>query len=176
MEELAVLLNLIEAHIAWPTHILYNIIVLMGKPTGGTRPIAFMPMLYRIWTKVRKPYLTEWESEHVGDWDAAIRGSSALREAALSQFHHEIAHYTEKDNGAILFDMAKFCDNIDIVELCTQASDTEYQPVLLALGMLMHMALRGIKAYNTHPGSQCPKNEALGIKQEADGLSQTYEK
>eukprot|EP00973_Karenia_brevis_P012876 1747469-Karenia_brevis.AAC.1 len=25
----------------------------MGKPQGGTRPIALMPMLYRIWTKIR---------------------------------------------------------------------------------------------------------------------------
>ena len=54
--------------------------------------------------------------------------------------------------------MQKFYDNIDIIELCTQASDTEYQPVLLALGMLMHMALRGIKAYNTHPGLVMPQH------------------
>ena len=61
LEELAAVLNAIEQHVAWPARVLYNLIVLMGKPGVGTRPIALMPVIYRIWTKVRKPYLMEWE-------------------------------------------------------------------------------------------------------------------
>ena len=57
LEELAEVLNNIEQAMAWPSHTLYNIIVLMGKPGGGTRLIALMPMIYRIWTKIRKPFL-----------------------------------------------------------------------------------------------------------------------
>ena len=54
-ESLAELLNSVERAVAWPAHILYNIIVHIGKPTGGTRPIALTPMLYRMWTKLGGP-------------------------------------------------------------------------------------------------------------------------
>ena len=94
----------------------------------------------------------EWEAKSVGDWDAAIRGSSALRAALLSHVHDEIALYQELERGAILYDMAKFYDNIDICLLCAEAMRCGYPAMMLALGMQMHMALRGLKAYNTHPG------------------------
>ena len=45
---LADLLMKIEREVHWPDHIYANLIVLMGKPAGGCRPIALMPMLYRI--------------------------------------------------------------------------------------------------------------------------------
>ena len=62
-EALANLLNCIEQEMAWPIQVLYNFVVLMGKPTGGTRPIALMPMIYRIWTKIRRPLISRWEGD-----------------------------------------------------------------------------------------------------------------
>ena len=38
----------VEASKAWPGYTHYNIIVLMGKPAGGVRPIALMAMIYRL--------------------------------------------------------------------------------------------------------------------------------
>ena len=72
--ELTKLLNTIEATVAWLQHVLLNIVTLMGKPNGGTRPIALMPMLYRLWSKIRRPYISEWERAHQGPWDAAAPG------------------------------------------------------------------------------------------------------
>ena len=43
--ELAKLLNHVESKLTWPAHIYHNLIVLMGKPAGGTRPIVLMPMV-----------------------------------------------------------------------------------------------------------------------------------
>ena len=46
-----ILLNIlqdIETSKAWPGYTYYNIIVLMGKPTGGVRPIALMATIYRL--------------------------------------------------------------------------------------------------------------------------------
>ena len=114
-QALADLLNSIEQKCAWPIQVLINIIVLMGKPQGGVRPIALMPMIYRIWTKIRKPLLVEWEYENRGPWDAAVRGSSALRAAILSAFHDEIAHYNDEYLTKILWDMEKFYDNINSI-------------------------------------------------------------
>ena len=38
LQQLTEVLNLIEAGGAWPTHILLNLVILMGKPGGGSRP------------------------------------------------------------------------------------------------------------------------------------------
>eukprot|EP00973_Karenia_brevis_P073066 10148155-Karenia_brevis.AAC.1 len=64
----------------------------MGKPQGGTRPIALMLMLYRIWTTIRKPYIPKWERANAGPWDAAVEGSSALRTALISMSGNELAY------------------------------------------------------------------------------------
>ena len=72
-ESLATLLNMVEACGSWPTHILANTIILMGKPTGGSRPIALMPMLYRIWTKARKKQIQEWDSEECRTSGSRVR-------------------------------------------------------------------------------------------------------
>ena len=48
IQELTALLNEVEQQLTWPAHIYYNLIVLMGKPAGGTRPIALMAMIYRL--------------------------------------------------------------------------------------------------------------------------------
>eukprot|EP00973_Karenia_brevis_P058155 8095589-Karenia_brevis.AAC.1 len=64
----------------WPSCLLYNIIMLMVKPQGGTRPIAVT-------------YIQKWERANAGPWDAAVEGSSALRAALVSMFGNELAYY-----------------------------------------------------------------------------------
>eukprot|EP00973_Karenia_brevis_P031413 4333116-Karenia_brevis.AAC.1 len=64
-----------------------------------------MPMLYRIWTTIRKPYIQKWERANAGPWDAAVAGSSALRAALTSMFGNEIAFYRGEATSATLYDM-----------------------------------------------------------------------
>ena len=95
------LLNRIEQVGTWPAHMF---IVLMGKPPpGGVRPIALMPMIYRLWAKVRKPELDVWDVANVEPWDAAVKGSSALRAAILSMFHDELAALSQEEVIRILW-------------------------------------------------------------------------
>ena len=85
----------------------------MGKPDGtDTRPIALMPMIYRLWTKIRKPELSEWERLAAGEWDAARAGSSALRAACLSLFQDELHVLLGEHVSAMLWAMEKFYDNV----------------------------------------------------------------
>ena len=44
LEEFVVLLNTTERAGAWPDHTWLNIIIMMGKPGGGSRHIALMMM------------------------------------------------------------------------------------------------------------------------------------
>ena len=71
---------------------------------GGTRPFALMPMLYRLWSKIRRPYLTEWERAHQGPWDAEAQGS----------YLDSVNKYLGEHNTVVLFDMEEFDDNMHI--------------------------------------------------------------
>ena len=134
LEAITHLFNHIEHHGVGRGHIYYNIIVLMGKPTGGSRPIALMPMPYRLWTKIRRPYIIKWELAHQGPWDAAVKGSSALRAGLLSLVRDEMAIRPGKDTLITLWDMEKSHDNIDIEILVEEAEKLEYPTMLLSLG------------------------------------------
>ena len=101
-DDFAEVLNSVERLGAWPIQSRMNIIVLMGKPAGGLRPIALMPMLYRIWSKARRQHLIVWEKENQGPWDAAVRGNSALRAAIIGTFFDEVASYRNDNIATVL--------------------------------------------------------------------------
>ena len=124
----------------------------MGKPTGGPRPNALMPVVYRTWTKIRRTQIDAWEVARAGPWDAAIEGSSALRARILSVLGDEIAVRTGNDTWSTLLDMGKFYDNIDIPQLIELADHQAYPALILNLGLQMHMAPRGLRCYRHCPG------------------------
>ena len=55
INKLTKLSNHVEHRLSWPAHRYHSLIILVSKPTGGTRPIALMPMIYRLWTRIRRP-------------------------------------------------------------------------------------------------------------------------
>ena len=136
----------------------YNLIVLMGKPAGGTCPIALMAMIYRLWTKIRRPEIDSWESAWAGPWDAAVKGSSALRAAILNLLQDEIAVYRERHTLTTLWDEEKFYDNIDIIQVMGKSTEVEYPLDILILGLQLHMSPRGFKCYDHCPGVVLPRN------------------
>eukprot|EP00973_Karenia_brevis_P088788 12313293-Karenia_brevis.AAC.1 len=83
-------------------------------------------MLYRIWTKIRKPYSQKWERANAGPWGAAVEGSSALRAALTSMLGNEIAYYRGEATLSTLYDMEKIYDNISIPVLIREATRLGY--------------------------------------------------
>ena len=158
LEQLLALYQEVERHGVWPTGIVANIITLMGKPKGGSRPIALMPMFYRVWCRARRPYIDTWENTTAGGWDAAVKGSSALRASILSQLRDEVAIANGDDTLTILWDMEKFYDNICIARLLREACRLRYPMLVLRLGIIMHMAPRLLRTYNFIPGLVQPRN------------------
>ncbi len=45
----------------WPSSIALVLIALLPKPDGGLRPIGLMPMLVRLWSRVRRSVAVQWE-------------------------------------------------------------------------------------------------------------------
>jgi hypothetical protein len=87
--ELLKLLRDCERSLTWPAQLEHNVIALVPKPTGGERPIALTVSLYRLWGKMRKHLVSQWEDKHHGFWDTAIRGSSPLRAALIRELKNE---------------------------------------------------------------------------------------
>ena len=61
---------------------------------------------------------------------------------------------------SVLFDMAKYYDNIDILKPIELADHREYAPLILNQGLQMHMAPRGLRCYR-HCPSQVQPNHGI---------------
>ena len=67
-----------------------------------------MAMIYRLWTKIRRPYIVQWEQAYAGPWDVAIKGSSALIAGILFVLNDEIAARLGNETLSVFSDMEKF--------------------------------------------------------------------
>ena len=117
-----------------------------------------MHMIYRLWAKVHKPELEVWDVANVEPWDAAVKGSSALRAAILSMFHDELAALSQEEVIRIFWDMEKFYDNIHIGKLIQRAKEYGYPIRTFALGIQMHLAPRIVKAHGNLTMCKQPSN------------------
>jgi hypothetical protein len=106
--ELAGLLRDCEQALKWPRSVLLIIVAMIAKPGGGQRPISLTAALYRLWARIRRPRIAEWEDGFVGFWDTAVRGSSPLRAALLRELFGEICTTLGVPVANLLWDMEKF--------------------------------------------------------------------
>eukprot|EP00973_Karenia_brevis_P080186 11122523-Karenia_brevis.AAC.1 len=67
-------------------------------------------------------------------------------------FGNEVAYYKGEAILSTLYDMEKFYENISIPILIKEASRLGYPPLVLKLGLQMHMACRSIRCYQFRPG------------------------
>ena len=88
--DIADLLNECERLGTWPWQPLCSLIVLLGKPGGGERPIGLLCMLLRLYARVRRPQTRSWSAKWAEHWDDAVRGSSSLRSALLQRLRIEM--------------------------------------------------------------------------------------
>jgi len=125
--------------------ILVVLIGLLPKPKGGERPIALTAMLYRVSMKLCKSFISDWDKEAAGFWDTAIKGSSCLRAALCRALKVEMAHARGYATIGLLWDISAFFDSIRIHRLIDLSLERGYQPMVLALAMQVHNAIRAFK-------------------------------
>eukprot|EP00959_Pyramimonas_sp_CCMP1952_P152678 3194545-Pyramimonas_sp.AAC.1 len=53
-----------ESWARWPSSMLSVHIMLLTKPQGGFRPIALLPSLYRVYTKVGITHVRVWAARY----------------------------------------------------------------------------------------------------------------
>ena len=75
--DLCELLNHVEPACTWPWQLLSTSIMLKPKPDNTDRPLGLLPMMVRIWEKIRQPPMQAWCRERAGPWDQAVERSAA---------------------------------------------------------------------------------------------------
>jgi hypothetical protein len=88
--------------------LVYNVIKLLVKPEGSDRPITLMPMVIRIYFKMRGKETRAWGTSQQKHWDAAVRGSSALRAAMVAKLMDEMAPLEGLLRVSVQWDLEKF--------------------------------------------------------------------
>ena len=69
-----------------------------------------------------------------------------MRAALARELRMEVAGNLGICAGGVFFDMAKFCDSLDPMIVLEKAMDKGFHPVVLLLGLEVHMAPRVLKA------------------------------
>jgi hypothetical protein len=148
INELRRLLIEVERSVMWPRQVLLNIAVFLGKPTvpPSERPITLTSGLYRLWCKLRRPEVLEWETGAAGFWDKAVAGSSALQAALHRKLRHEVASELGACTGGVYWDMAKFYDTLKPDIVMERAMAMGFPLRTLVLRMMVHQAARSLRA------------------------------
>ena len=147
-------------------------IVLIPKPLGGgDRPIALAGMLYRLAMSVKRPQLTQWDSQvaHTEDWAMPQRG--AERAIAHSELRTEIAHFKGLVSGGALVDMETFYDNVPLSTLIAHAAHSTYPPHLFRLSLALCLAPRYIRYAGTWSLEVAPAGGLLAGDPQATSLA-----
>ena len=116
------------------------------------------PRLGLCFGKIRLPEVDAWEQAWAGPWDAAVKGSSALRAAILNLLQDEVAVYRGRHTLTTLWDEENFYDNMDVVQLMDKSVEVDYPLDILIPGLQLHMSPRGLKCYDHCPGVVLPRN------------------
>ena len=86
----------------------------------------------------------------------------------------EISVATNQFVGSVLWDMEKFYDNIDIVKLVRFATRLSYPVRLKALGLIMHMAPRLIRAGESYAYARLPTNGIIAGCSQSNAFARAF--
>ena len=145
MRALVALLHRIENKRRWPLHVLCILIALLDKAAGGTRPIAPIAMIVRVWCRCRNWRGQKWLASCVAGFDDAVAGRSAEMAVYDRAVANESAASLGFDVVTAYLDGHKFYDNINLVMLAGEAAASGYSPMVLCMLLRLYAAVRVIR-------------------------------
>ena len=90
------------------------------------RPIGILSFFYRIYARLHRVEVLEWEESLDKEWDAAIRNNSALQEAITQMLFDEAAIRAGKTVMEIYLDIKIFYDHISWYKLLWHAASQNF--------------------------------------------------
>ena len=94
------------------------IMVFLAKPEGGQRPIGLMPLLARIWSRIRQRECAKWERTLS---QAPFWGTTAARGCDKAAWLHNVfvshAKHAQEEAASFYVDLLKYYEHIGHAEL-----------------------------------------------------------
>ncbi len=111
---------------------------MIEKAKGGHRAVATLVSLYRIWAKVRKPLLTEWELRNDRPYLAAGKGRSPQTSVWRQACHAEAAVEEGYHSATLLWDLSSFFEAVRREPLWHRAKRLGFPLPLLKVALCMY--------------------------------------
>ncbi len=142
-ECLAVLAALVEASElvgSLPRQLHFVTVPLLDKQKGGHRPISIYPAMYRLWTRVRKPYTEAWERQHQRAYFASAKARSAQDAVWRQAVKAEMGVAVGGQAASVFWDMTMFYEHVRRDVLCARAAAIGFPQPLLRLALSTYAA------------------------------------
>ncbi|CAE7236857.1 unnamed protein product, partial [Symbiodinium sp. CCMP2592] len=138
--QLAGLFRLAETDLTLPLQMLTVQVALLAKTPEKERPISLTSVLWRVYSKLRRPLLESWLKEYAAfaPFDSATPGHTSL-DPALSRLIKAEDHKFRKVTFITLFvDLEGFYDGVDFSRLISQGKALSFPPLLLELSLQLY--------------------------------------
>ncbi|CAE7770088.1 unnamed protein product [Symbiodinium sp. CCMP2592] len=138
--QLAGLFRLVETDLTLPLQMLTVQVALLAKTPEKERPISLTSVLWRVYSKLRRPLLESWLKEYAAfaPFDSATPGHTSL-DPALSRLIKAEDHKFRKVTFITLFvDLEGFYDGVDFSRLISQGKALSFPPLLLELSLQLY--------------------------------------
>ena len=95
-----------------PTQLRMHLVVMLPKNSEIERPIALTSVLWRVWCRLRKPLLDDWQRSLPADMDHdRARPGACVLHVALERLLRQKVHRARHKSGlTVLMDMSTFYD------------------------------------------------------------------
>ena len=142
------LLHHMERTAELPTQLQMHLVVMLPKNQKLERPITLTSTLWRLWCRLRKPLLDQWQQNlpSTMSHDRARPGANVLHVALERLLRQEVTKARQQHGITVLMDMSTFYDTINLVKLQEEAIDLDYPPLMLELAMQLYCGPKAILA------------------------------
>ena len=131
-----------------PTQQQMHMVVMLPKTSSKERPITLTSILYRVWCRLRKPLLDQWQRALPPsmDHDRARPGAQVLQVALERLLRQEVHRANHQHGITCLMDMSTFYDTINLTRLQQEALQLAYPPLMLEMAMQVYTGPKAIVA------------------------------
>ncbi len=143
--EFADLIRECEEKVTVPIQVLFNLMALLPKPTGGERTVCLQALWHVVWSSIRGTRIKQWDAQQAQHWDSAIRGASAQSAGTMRRLLDELAVLSGQDTIGVYWDLQKFYDSIDIIKLIELSTRRGFSVAVAAIDLQVHLGLRLLK-------------------------------
>ena len=140
IQPLLSILQDMEAKAELPTQLTMSLVVMLAKNEKVERPITLTSVLCRVWCRMRKPLLDEWQRTLPPTMDVTEPDPEP------QPYMQETAKSLERHGVTVLLDMSTFYDTLDLQKLQQTAQDLSYPPLALEFAMQVYTGHKAILA------------------------------